>query len=399
MTFTDKIFANKINDRLNNFCPPEGCLYPSYAGEKYFTLEEGRDWFILESGAVLPSLTLNYQTYGKLSSNKDNVIYIAHALTGGSLVGEPPQGGKEHGWWEPLVGPGKAFDTERYFIVCSNVLGGCYGSTGPATVDPRSGKPYGMRFPVVTIRDMVRAQKLLLEHLGVKELLCVVGGSMGGMQALEWAVTYPQIVRGVIAVATSGRFSPIGIAFNQAARRAILNDPAWQGGHYYGKSFPYQGLCLARIITMITYRSNESFERRFGRALQRAGESNPFSFQEQFAVESYLQHQGDKLTRRFDPNSFLYLSKAMDLHDLGRGYASYGAALKRIRCPVFLLGISTDILFYPQEVRGLAVEMRRCGVEARYEELRSPHGHDAFLIEFKEMEGYIKDCLAQISAG
>jgi len=370
-------------------------LYTSFEGEYFFTLGEDYGWFILESGAALPSLTINYQTYGKLSPRGDNAIYIAHALTGGSLVGEPTGPGKERGWWEPLVGPGKAFDTERYFIICSNVLGGCYGSTGPASLDPRSGRPYGMRFPVVTIRDMVRAQKLLLDHLGVRELCCVVGGSMGGMQALEWAVTYPQMVRSVIAIATSGRFSPIGIAFNQAVRRAIMNDPAWQGGEYYGRAFPYEGFCLARIICTITYRSNESFERRFGRALQKAEGANPFSFHEQFAVESYLQHQGDKLTRRFDPNSYLYLSKAMDLHDLGRGYTSYQAALKRIRSPVFLLGISTDILFYLQEVRGLAVEMRRCGVDARYEELRSPHGHDAFLIEIKEMEQYLKECLGE----
>lgn len=374
-------------------------LYPSYEGEKYFTFAEPPAKFILESGISLGPITVNYQTYGSLSSRGDNAIYIAHALTGGSLVGERPCVGKEQGWWEPLVGPGKAFDTDRYFVICSNVLGGCYGTTGPSSMNPKTGKPYAMSFPVVTIRDMVRVQKALLVHLGVKELVTVVGGSMGGMQALEWAVTYPQMVRSVIAIACSGRFSPLGIAFNQAGRKAIMNDPSWRRGQYYGRDFPYQGLLLARIIGTITYRSNESFERRFGRTLQRAAESNPFSFHEQFAVEGYLEHQGQKLTRRFDPNTYLYLSKAMDLHDLGRGYTSFQAALKRIRGIVFLLGISTDILFYPQEVRGLAVEMRRCGVDARYDELKSPHGHDSFLIEFKDMDCYIRSCLAEVRGG
>ena len=295
----------------------------------------------------------------------------------------------------PLVGPGKAFDTDRYFVICSNVLGSCYGTTGPSSIDLSRGKNYAMNFPVVTIGDMVRVQKKLLDHLGVRELVCAVGGSMGGMQALQWAVYYPDMVRSVIAVACSAVFSPIGIAFNQAERKAIMNDPSWRQGDYYGTSFPYHGLSLARMIGTITYRSNESFEQRFGRSFQNAERSNQFAFHEQFAVESYLNYQGEKVTYRFDPNSYLYLSKAMDLHDLGRGFTSFQAALKRIRCPVFLMGINTDILFYPQEVRGLAVEMRRCGLNALYEELKSPHGHDSFLIEFQEMEKYIKYCLSE----
>ncbi len=374
----------------------EESLYPSFEGEKYYKFAEPPTPFILESGMSLGPITINYQTYGKLSPEKDNVIYLGHALTGGSLVGEPPHSGKENGWWEPLVGPGKALDTNRFFIVCSNVLGGCYGSTGPASLDLRRGKPFGMRFPVITIKDMVRAQKILLEQLGVEKLLAVIGGSMGGMQALEWAVTYPKMVDSIIAIGCSGQFSPIGIAFNQATRMAIMNDPSWQNGEYYGKEFPTNGLSLARIIANITYRSNESFEKRFGRLLQKAENSNTFSFHEQFAVESYLHHQGEKLTQRFDPNTYMYLTKAMDLHDLGRGYVSYQAALERIRSKVFLLGMSSDILFYPSEVRGLAVDMRRCGVDASYDELKSPHGHDAFLIEFEQMESYIKSCLEEV---
>jgi len=376
--------------------PIEKSIYPSFEGEYSFSFAEPPASFVLESGAHVGPVTVNYQTYGELSEEGDNVIIIAHALTGFSLVGEPTLSQKERGWWESLVGPGKVLDTKRYFIVCSNVLGGCYGTTGPSSPDPKRGKPYAMKFPVITIKDMVRVQKRLLDHLGIKKILAVLGGSMGGMQALEWAVTYPRIVDSIIAIGCSGKFSPNGIAFNQAARMAIMNEPAWQNGDYYGKEFPGKGLSLARIIATITYRSNESFEKRFGRSLQKAENYNLFSFNEQFAVESYLHHQGEKITHRFDPNTYLYLTKAMDLHDLGRGYASYHAALERIRCTVFLLGISSDILFYPSEVRGLAVDMRRCGVDSRYEELKSPHGHDSFLIEFDQMKDYLKNCLEEV---
>ncbi len=380
----------------NNRFPEKEGLYPAFEGERFFGFTQPDGMFVLEGGASLKSVTVNYQTYGTLAPEGNNVIYIAHALTGGSLVGPPPQQGKEKGWWEPLMGPGRPFDTDRYFIVCSNILGSCYGTTGPTTLDLKTGKPYGMNFPVITIKDMVRVQKILLDHLGVKELVSVVGGSMGGMQALEWAVMYPRMVRSVVAIATSGRFSPIGIAFNQSARRAIMNDPLWRRGQYYGRELPRQGLALARIIATITYRSNESFEHRFGREFQGAEDCNPFLFYEKFAVESYLNHQGEKLTQRFDPNSYLYLSKAMDLHDLGRGFTSYEAALRRINATVFLMGISTDILFYPREVRGLAVDMRRSGADARYDELISPHGHDAFLMEFEQMEQYIFHCLQEV---
>ncbi len=348
---------------------------------------------LLESGEALSSVTVNYQTYGELNREGDNAIYIGHALTGSPLVGSPPSEDKESGWWEALVGPDKAIDTNRYFVVCSNILGGCYGTTGPASLR-EDGNPYGMEFPVVTIRDMVRVQKLLVEYLGVKELSAVIGGSLGGMQALEWGVNFPHLVRSVIAIACSGRFSPLGIAFNQVARKAIMSDEAWRGGDYYYRGFPEEGLSLARIIGTITYRSNYSFELRFGRALQET--NDPYSLFHNFAVESYLQHQGKKLTQRFDPNSYLYLSKAMDLHDLSRGYSSMRQALGRIKALTFLLGISSDILFYPQEVRGLAVEMRRSGVDARYHEIESPHGHDAFLMEFTKMEEYLRECFKEI---
>ncbi len=390
-TFHSKESINRSGERINAVEQSETrSLYPSHEGEYSVEFDFSPAGFTLESGSFLNSLVVNYQTYGTMSEKKDNVIYIAHALTGGSLVGGPPPEGKENGWWEPLVGPGKAIDTDRFFVISSNVLGGCYGTTGPSSLSP-SGKPYAMKFPVVTIRDMVRLQKVLMDYLGIKKLQAVIGGSMGGMQALEWGVTCPDMVQTLIAIACSGRMSPLGIAYNQVARNAITRDKAWRNGDYYGKDFPYDGLSLARIIGTITYRCNRSFELKFGREFQ--GEADPFSFDRNFAVENYLEHQGDKITHRFDPNSYLYLSKAMDLHDLGRGYSSYREALERIRGTTYLLGISSDILFYPQEVRGLAVELRRSGVDALYHELDSPHGHDAFLMEFSRMEDYLKSCL------
>ncbi|NLC10800.1 MAG: homoserine O-acetyltransferase [Firmicutes bacterium] len=357
-------------------------------------LHSFRGPLLLTSGAILEEVTVNYQVYGQLNSSRDNAILVCHALTAGSLVASVDDPEKEPGWWDPLVGPGRALDTNKYFIICSNVLGGCYGTTGPASTNPKTGCPYAMNFPVITIRDMVHVQKFLLDHLKIKSLKAVIGGSLGGMQALEWAVTYPHMVEKVIAIACSGRFSSIGISFNEAARRAIMNDPHWRRGRYYGGDFPRQGLALARLIATITYRSRESFEKRFGRLLQEEERANPFNFFEQFAVESYLNYQANKLVRRFDANSYLYLTKAMDLHDLGMGYASFAAALRRIRAVVYLLGISSDILFYPQEVRGLAVTMRREGVLSYYEELKSPHGHDAFLIEFPQVKTFLRDCLS-----
>ena len=251
-----------------------------------------------------------------------------------------------------------------------------------------------MDFPVVTIRDMVRVQKHLLDHLGVKHLKIVSGGSLGGMQALEWAVTYPELVGVVIPVAASERLTPLAIAYNQAGRRAIMNDPKWLGGRNYARTFPVDGLALARMIGTLTYKTNETFEERFGRKL--AGRSRDYyNFFQDFEVESYFNYQGQKLVRRFDANSYLYLTKAMDLHDLGRGYPSVLSALRRIKSKVLLIGISSDLLFPPVEVRGLAVELRRAGVDATYRQLQSTFGHDAFLLEFAQLSQIIGEFLAE----
>jgi len=375
--------------------PPETEYFRgNWSARRTFTFGHPPAFFRLESGRKLGPVTLAYETYGRLAPDGKNAIYVAHALTGNSHAGDAPAPGREAGWWSELIGPGKAFDTDRYFVVCSNIIGGCYGTTGPASLDPETGVPYAMEFPVITVRDMVRAQKLLLDYLGVRRLVSVCGGSLGGMQALEWAVTFPSFVASVIPIAASERLTPLAIAYNQAGRKAIMNDPNWCQGRYYGRTFPVNGLALARMIGTITYKSKEAFEERFGRKLA-GDEADCYNFYQDFEVESYLNYQGIKLVRRFDANSYLYLTKAMDLHDLSRGFPSVQTALRRIEGRVLLISISSDLLYPPQEIRGLAVELRRSGVETDYHEIQSPFGHDAFLIEFdqlnKAISGFLPD--------
>ncbi len=347
----------------------------------------------LECGKTLAPVTLAYHTYGKLNQAKDNAVLIFHALTGDSQPAGRTCGGAR-GWWDPLIGPGKVFDTDKFFIICSNVIGGCYGSTGPSSLNPADGKPYGTRFPLVTIRDMVRAQARLLDYFGVERLRLAAGGSMGGMQALEWAVTYPERVGKVIGVGTPGRLSPQAIAYNEVGRQAIMLDPYWRQGDYYGREAPTAGLSVARMVGTITYRSEQSLEMKFGR--QRANRNgrleDPYlALTDRFDVQSYLQYQGSSLVKRFDPNTYIYLTKAMDLHDLGRGYQSYEQALARVRMPTLMVGISTDILFPPFQQREIAEIINSQGGRAVYREIDSPHGHDAFLIEFHLVEPLLRE--------
>ncbi|MFO7319189.1 MAG: homoserine O-acetyltransferase [Clostridia bacterium] len=359
---------------------------------QYFTYSEP---FRLESGATLPGFTLAYETYGTLSPRGDNVVLIPHALTGDSHCASHFPG-DEPGWWEGFVGPGLAIDTEQYFVICSNVLGGCQGSTGPASIDPRTGKPYGMRFPMVTIGDMVRAQRELLRHLGIERLHAVVGGSMGGMQTLEWAVAFPEMVNAIAPIATPGRSSPQSIAFNEVGRQAIMADPNWRGGDYYDGEGPDRGLALARMIGMITYQSDESMWRKFGRELMNASVDEIYSFSTQFQVESYLHYQGKKLVERFDANSYLYLTRALDLFDLGRGRGGLRKALSRIRVPTMVVGISSDILYPTYQQKELVSILREHGVEAWYEEIDCPYGHDGFLIEAAQMTEILRDFFQRI---
>ncbi|MBX6763783.1 MAG: homoserine O-acetyltransferase [Rubrobacteraceae bacterium] len=347
-----------------------------------------------ELGGHLPEVVLAYETWGELNGARDNAVLIVHALTGDShAAGEPDEEYRRGGWWHPLIGPGRPVDTERYFVVCSNVLGGCSGSTGPASRDPVSGRPYGMRFPLVTIRDMVRAQKRLLEELGIERLELVAGGSIGGQQALEWAVEFPGFARRVIPVAATGALGPQGIGMSEIGRRAIMSDPDWQGGDYYGTGrSPERGLAIARMAGMMTYQSAQGQWERFGRRPA----TRPALYEEfggRFEVESYLHYQGRDLVRRFDANSYLYLTRAMDLYDVAAGYRSEQEALSRMESELLFVGISSDWLFPAAEVRALAERARRAGARAHYVEIDSPNGHDAFLKDWDAMEEVFRDFL------
>jgi homoserine O-acetyltransferase len=334
-----------------------------------------------------------YETWGTLNAEGDNAILITHALTGSSHAHdvERPDDPKA-AWWNPLIGPGRPFDTTRYFVICSNILGGCAGSTGPSSIDPRTGRPYAMHFPIITIRDMVRAQRRLVDYLGVKKLAMVAGGSIGGQQALEWAVTYPELVEKVAVVAATAALTAQAVAFSEVERQAIMADPRWQGGNYVPGEGPTTGLAIARMLSMITYQSEEAMEMRFGRNLpdpcRSTGVSSPSRYPDlgtRFDVENYLYYQGESLVRRFDANSFLYVSRAMDLYDVSEGYPSLEAALRRLSSKALFVGIRSDFLFPAAHVRWLADRVRSVGGDARYVELDSPHGHDAFLKEWDQM--------------
>jgi homoserine O-acetyltransferase len=339
-----------------------------------------------ELGGVLRGVTLAYETWGELDGAGENAVLVVHALTGDShAAGEPSPGHGRGGWWSPMIGPGRAIDTGRNFVVCSNVLGGCYGSTGPGSVDADGGRPYAMRFPVVTIRDMVRAQKRLLDALGVRRLRLVIGGSIGGQQALEWAVEFPGFVEKAVPVAATNVLGPQGVGMSELGRRAIMADPDWQGGDYYGTGRSLDaGLAIARMAGMMTYQSAAGQWERFGR--RRA--SRPALYEEfggRFEIESYLHYQGRDLVGRFDANSYLYLSRAMDLYDVAAGYGSEEEAYERIRAEVLFVGISSDWLFPPGEVRATAERTKEAGADARYVEIDSLSGHDAFLKDWDEL--------------
>jgi len=341
------------------------------------------DPLVLESGRVLKSVTLCYEVFGRLSPERDNAILVCHALTGDSHVaGRYRADDPKPGWWDDAVGPGKALDTDRYCVICSNVIGGCQGSTGPSSANPDTGRPYGLDFPIVTPRDMVRAQARLLDQLGIRRLVAVIGGSLGAMQALEWAATYPNRMQGVISIGGAGRLHPQAIAFNEVQRQAILNDPDFRGGQYYGTPGPVRGLAIARMLGMITYRSDESMWAQFGRDVRGPGNALQRGFDVTFQVESYLHYQGQKLVERFDANSYLYLTRAMDLMDLGRGRGSYEAAHGLIKARVLAVGIRSDLLFPPYLQQETVRLVRAAGGHAEYLEMDSPWGHDAFLVDF-----------------
>ncbi len=343
----------------------------------------------LEYGGVLTEVCVTFETYGELNAAKDNTVLLCHALTGSAHAAGVQHKGEVPGWWDPLIGPGKPIDTREHFVVCANVLGGCYGTTGPSSPNPATGEPYRLTFPRYTIRDIVRVQARLLDILGVDSVRAVVGGSMGGMQALEWATTHPERVRGLVSIAVGARHSAWAIGLNEVARRAITSDPTWQGGGYPPGTQPEAGLGLARAVAMLSYRSVDSLEAKFGR--ERVSASRDL-LGRSFEIESYLDYQGVKLVKRFDANTYLYLTKAMDDHDLAEGRGRLRDVLKKITMPSLVVGISSDVLYPEAEVRALAEGLPN----AEYARIGSPHGHDAFLIEFPQVAARLRRFLSRV---
>ena len=361
---------------------------------KYYTFADNEP-MPLDSGESLGPITLAYETYGALNADKSNAILICHALSGDAHAGGLTPDGKI-GWWDDCVGPGKAFDTRKYFVICSNVLGGCQGSTGPGSIDPKTGKPYALNFPVITVGDMVRAQRYLIDHLGIDQLLAVAGGSMGGMQVLHWTANYPERVRAALPLATTARHSPMLIAFSEVGRQAIYADPNWNRGNYYDGVRPNTGLALARMIGHITYLSEESMHHKFGRRLE-THERFGFDFDTEFAVESYLHHKGSAFTERFDANTYLYVTKAMDYFDLANGNGSLAKAFaKCARIMYLVVSFTSDWLYPTYHSKEMVGALTGIGADVTYCNLQSSWGHDAFLLEVETMTQLISDFLGRV---
>ena len=350
----------------------------------------------LELGGELAQVAVAYETYGELNAKGDNAILVCHALTGSAHAAGVHEREEVPGWWDPLIGPGKAIDTNRFFVICPNVLGGCYGTTGPASLDPRTGRPYGIDFPRYTVRDMVHAQKLLLDELGVTRLVAAIGGSMGGMQVLEWAACYPEMLGAIVPIAVGARHSAWAIGMNEVARRAIMADPAWHDGHYPLLQQPETGLGLARAIAMLSYRSFDSLESKFGRertAVQGEPAKNGLqALSKSFEIASYLSYQGVKLVQRFDANTYIHLTLAMDDFDLSDTRGHLSDVLQRLDMPALVMGISSDVLYPESEQRQLVEGLPN----AHYARINSPHGHDAFLIEFPQVAARLRRFLEEL---
>jgi homoserine O-acetyltransferase len=338
----------------------------------------------LDSGVTLAPVDCAYETYGELNAERTNAIVVTHAFSGDAhAAGVSPNDGAL-GWWDNMIGPGKAFDTDRYFVLCANVLGGCRGTTGPGSENPKTGCPYAMSFPVITIGDMVRLQKMLIDHLGIRKLLCVTGGSMGAMQALEWAVSYPDSLACAIPIAGTARHSAQQIAFNEVGRQAIMADLDWNDGNYYGKARPARGLAVARMVGHITYMSDESMREKFGRR---------FRDQNQFEVESYLRYRGSQFVERFDANSYLYITKAMDYFDLTNGHGTLARAFELVQSRFLVISFTSDWLYPSYQSVEVVRALRSRNCDVAYCELPSNYGHDAFLVEVGEQTDLVRGFL------
>jgi homoserine O-acetyltransferase len=350
----------------------------------------------LESGRLLGPLTLAYETYGTLNEDRSNAVLVAHAWTGDAhAAGRHHVDDRKPGWWDDMIGPGKVLNTNRYFVICSNVIGSCFGSTGPTSINPRTGKPYNLQFPVVMVRDMVRAQQLLLDHLGIDQLLTVIGGSMGAMQAIEWGIHYPSRVRSIIPIAGTGRPSPMAIALNALARQAIYNDPMWRKGNYKPEHPPADGLALARAVGHISFLSDPSMNLKFGRRF--SARDGQFDFFGQFEIERYLAYNGRNFVDRFDTNSFLYLAKSLDLYDIAWGFEGLDEALGSLNCASLWFAFSSDWLYPPYQTKELIEVLHAQGKPAEYHLVDSDYGHDSFLVEPEKFTPKIVEFLDRIS--
>ncbi len=364
---------------------------------QYFTFGAPPEELELECEAKLGPITVAYETYGTLNEARDNAILICHALSGDAHVaGRNKPDDAKPGWWDNMIGDGKGLDTTKYFVICSNFLGGCKGTTGPNSMDPKTGKAYGVTFPIITIADMVNVQAKLVEHLGIDRLLCVVGGSMGGMQAMEWAISYPDRLRSTMLIASTSRKSAQGLAFDTVARNAITSDLEWNEGKYYpeGKG-PEKGLAIARMIGHITYLSDESMRAKFGRRLLEEGEYG-YDFSHDFEVESYLQYQGSKFVERFDANSYLYITKAMGYFDLPQKHGSLKKAFASITARPLVVSFTSDWLYPSYQSREIVKALLDNGKPVTYCEIESSYGHDAFLLEVEEMTAIIRNFLGAL---
>lgn len=366
--------------------------------KKYCTFAAPPHELTLESGAGLGPVTLAYETYGTLDPEKTNAILVLHALSGDShIAGYYAEDDPKPGWWDSMVGPGKGIDTDRYFVLCSNVLGSCLGSSGPSSLNPGTGQPYGLDFPLVTIGDMVQAQKKLLDILGIRRVLAVIGGSIGGMQVLEWALRYPEMVCAAVPLATATKHSALAIAFNEVARQAIMADPNWQGGNYYQGPKPSLGLAVARMIGHITYLSDEALRMKFGRRLQ---DRNDFSynFDADFQVESYLRYQGIKFVERFDANSFLYITKAADYFDLGlqHGNGSAVEAFSKTEAKFLVVSFTSDWLYPTYQSKEIVSALKKNGRDVSFLEIEAEWGHDAFLLPSERLTELLRGFLEHV---
>ncbi len=348
----------------------------------------------LECGKTLGPIDVAYETYGKLNAAGDNAILICHALSGNAHVaGRNSSDDKKPGWWDIMVGPGKGIDTNKYFVICSNFLGGCSGTTGPGSVNPATGKRYGLDFPIITIADMVKVQKLLLDKLGTKQVLAVIGGSIGGMQVLQWTIAYPDFVKAAMPIATTTHLGSQSIAFDAVGRNAILADPNFAGGQYHDKKGPDGGLSIARMIGHITYLSEQGMREKFGRELRNA-KTYSYDFGSEFAVETYLDHQGQSFVERFDANSYLYITKAADYFDLKKDYGSLNGAFANTSCRFLVISFASDWLFTPAQSKAIVNALVANGKNVSYCDIASPYGHDAFLLEPEILGSFIYDFLA-----